>query len=139
VSYTHAIDVLSRLSRYVSINSALEVDLTGQVNAESIGRDYIGAVGGQVDFVRAGGRSPGGASIIALPSSAKGGTLSRIVARLSGPVTTARSDVDVVATENGAVRLRGVSLRDRVPAMIGLAAPQHRESLEREARELYEI
>ena len=114
VSYTHAFDVLSRLQRYVSINSALEVDLTGQVNAESIGGDYIGAVGGQVDFVRAAGRSPGGASIIALPSAAKGGTLSRIVARLSGPVTTARSDVDVVATENGAVRLRGLAFKERV-------------------------
>ena len=139
VNYTHAIDVLARLSRFVSINSALEIDLTGQVNAESIGGDYIGAVGGQVDFVRAGGRSPGGASIIALPSAARGGTLSRIVARLSGPVTTARSDVDVVATENGAVRLRGLALRERVRAMIGLAAPQHRESLEREAREAYRI
>ena len=139
VSYTHALDVLSRLQRYVSINSALEVDLTGQVNAESIGGDYIGAVGGQVDFVRAAGRSPGGASIIALPSAARGGTLPRIVARLSGPVTTARSDVDVVATEHGAVRLRGVALRDRVRAMIELAAPQHRELLAREARELYGV
>ena len=79
IDYTHAGDVLARLQRYVSINSALEVDLTGQVNAESIGGDYIGAVGGQVDFVRAAGRSPGGASIIALPSAAKRGTLSRIV------------------------------------------------------------
>ena len=139
VGYTHALDVLARLSRYVSINSALEVDLTGQVNAESIGADYIGAVGGQVDFVRAAGRSRGGASIIALPSAAKGGTLSRIVARLGGPVTTARSDVDVVATENGAVRLRGLAFKERVPAMIGLAAPQHREALAREARELYGV
>ncbi|HEV7575788.1 MAG TPA: acetyl-CoA hydrolase/transferase C-terminal domain-containing protein [Caldimonas sp.] len=136
VGYTHAFDVLSRLQRFVSINSALEVDLTGQVNAESIGGDYIGAVGGQVDFVRAACRSPGGASIIALPSAAKGGTLPRIVARLSGPVTTARSDVDVVATENGAVRLRGLALRERIEAMIGLAAPQHREALAREAHGL---
>lgn len=105
---------------YVSINSALEVDLTGQV-----------------DFVRAAGRSPGGASIIALPSAAKGGTLPKIVARLSGPVTTARSDVDVVATEHGAVRLRGMPLRHRVKAMIDLAAPQHREALERQAHEFY--
>jgi acetyl-CoA hydrolase len=139
VSYTHAFDVLSRLQRYVSINSALEVDLTGQVNAESIGGDYIGAVGGQVDFVRAAGRSAGGASIIALPSAAKGGTLSRIVARLSGPVTTARSDVDVVATENGAVRLRGMAFKERVRAMIGLAAPQHRDALAREAGEQYGV
>lgn len=139
VGYTHAGEVLSRLQRYVSVNSALEVDLTGQVNAESIGGDYIGAVGGQVDFVRAAGRSPGGASIIALPSAAKGGTLSRIVGRLSGPVTTARSDVDVVATEHGAVRLRGLGFRQRVQAMIGLAAPQHREALQRQARELHGV
>ena len=137
VTYTHAIDVLARLHRYVSINSALEVDITGQANAESVGGDYIGAVGGQVDFVRAAGRSPGGASIIALPATGKGGTLSRIVARLNGPVTTARSDVDIVATEHGAVRLRSMSLRERVRAMIGIAAPEHRETLERQAREIY--
>ncbi|HEX2540154.1 MAG TPA: acetyl-CoA hydrolase/transferase C-terminal domain-containing protein [Caldimonas sp.] len=137
IDYTHAADVLARLPRYVSINSALEVDLTGQVNAESIGGDYIGAVGGQVDFVRAARRSPGGASIIALPSAARRGTLSRIVGRLSGPVTTARSDVDIVATENGAVRLRGLPFKARVKAMIELAAPQHREALSREAHELH--
>ncbi len=139
IPYTHAGAVLARLQRYVSVNSALEVDLTGQVNAESIAGDYIGAVGGQVDFVRAAGRSPGGASIIALPSAAKGGTLPRIVARLDGPVTTARSDVDVVATENGAVRLRGLTFKQRVRAMIDLAAPQHREDLARQARTLYGV
>jgi acyl-CoA hydrolase len=130
---THSLAVLSQLQRFVSVNSALEVDLSGQVNAESVGGDYIGAIGGQVDYVRAAGRSPGGASIIALPATAKGGAVSKIVARLSGPVTTARSDVDVVATEFGAVRLRGLSFRQRAKAMIALAAPQHREALEREA------
>ena len=137
ISYTHASAVLAQLRRYVSINSALEVDLTGQVNAESVGGDYIGAVGGQVDFVRAAGTSPGGASIIALGSAAKGGTVSRIVARLNGPVTTPRSDTDVVATEHGAVRLRGMTLKQRVRAMIEIAAPQHREALARQAHELY--
>jgi len=139
ISYTHAGGVLTQLTRYVSVNSALEVDLTGQVNAESTSGEYIGAVGGQVDFVRAAGRSPGGASIIALPSAAKGGTVPRIVARLSGPVTTARSDVDVVATENGAARLRGLSFKQRVRAMIELAAPQHREDLARQARDLHGV
>ena len=71
-----------------------------------------------------------------MPSAAKGGTLSRIVARLSGPVTTARSDVDVVATEHGAVRLRGLAFKERVKAMIELAAPAHREALAREANAL---
>ncbi|MDP2005416.1 MAG: acetyl-CoA hydrolase/transferase C-terminal domain-containing protein [Rubrivivax sp.] len=139
IPYTHAGAVLAQLQRYVSVNSALEVDLTGQVNAESIAGDYIGAVGGQVDFVRAAGRSPGGASIIALPSAAKGGTVPRIVAQLDGPVTTARSDVDVVATENGAVRLRGLAFKQRVRAMIELAAPQHREDLARQAHTLYGV
>ncbi|HEY2560140.1 MAG TPA: acetyl-CoA hydrolase/transferase C-terminal domain-containing protein [Caldimonas sp.] len=139
VNYTHGADVLSRLQRFVSLNSALEVDLSGQVNAESVGGDYIGAVGGQVDFVRAAGRSPGGASIIALPSTAGGGALPRIVARLSGPVTTARSDVDIVATEHGAVRLRGLPFRERVRAMIGIAAPQHREAPSREAHSLFGV
>ena len=133
VDYTHGAEALARLSRLVSINSALEVDLTGQVNAESIGGDYIGAVGGQLDFVRAAGRSAGGVSIIALPSAAKGGTLSRVVAQLSGPVTTPRSDVDIIATEHGAVRLRGLGLRQRMKAMVELAAPQHREALSRAA------
>ena len=137
VPETHGHAVLSTLKRFVSINSALEVDLTGQVNAEAIGGDYLGAVGGQLDYVRAGGRCPGGASIIALPSSARGGSLTRIVARLSGPVTTPRSDVDIVATEHGAVRLKGLGFRQRVRAMIELAAPHHREALSRQAHELH--
>ncbi len=136
IDETHAPEVLQQFARFVSVNSALEVDLTGQVNAESVNGDYIGAVGGQVDYVRAGGRSKGGASIIALPAAAKGGSVSKIVARLSGPVTTARSDVDVIATEHGAVRLRGLPFAQRVRAMLALAAPQHREALERQAHAL---
>jgi acyl-CoA hydrolase len=135
-SYTHGLATLSQLRNLVSINSALEVDLTGQVNAEAIGAEYIGAVGGQVDFVRAAAQSEGGVSIIALPSTGKTGD-SKIVARLSGPVTTARSDVDVIATEHGAARLRGLSLRERIHAMAGIAAPEHRETLLRQARETW--
>ncbi len=131
--YTHGEETLRQIRNFVSINSALEVDLTGQVNAECVGRDYVGAVGGQVDFIRAAARSEGGVSIVAFPSAAKGGTTSRIVARLSGPVTTARSDVDVIATEHGAVRLRGLSLRRRVQAMLSIAAPAHREALQQQA------
>ncbi len=130
--YTHGAAALAKLQRLVSINSALEVDLTGQVNAEALGSDYVGAVGGQVDYVRAATLSPGGVSIIALPATA--GPASRIVARLSGPVTTARSDVDVIATEHGVARLRGLALSERIRAMIAIAAPEHREALEREAR-----
>ncbi|MBW7931979.1 MAG: acetyl-CoA hydrolase/transferase family protein, partial [Gammaproteobacteria bacterium] len=112
-SYTHHIGVLGRLKNFVSINSALEVDLTGQINAEAIGSAHISAIGGQVDYVRAAALSEGGVSIVALPASGKGGN-SRIVSRLSGPVTTARSDADVVATEHGVAHLRGRSLRERV-------------------------
>lgn len=133
IDYTHGADTLGRLKRLVSINSALEVDLTGQVNAEVLGSEYVGAVGGQVDFVRAAARCKDGVSIIAFASSAKGGAISRIVPRLSGPVTTPRSDVDIIATEHGAVRLRGLPLGERVKAMISIAAPQHREALLKEA------
>ena len=135
-SYTHSLATLSKLRNLVSINSALEVDLTGQVNAEAIGGDHIGAVGGQVDFVRAAVQSEGGVSIIALPATGKKGD-SKIVSRLSGPVTTARSDVDVIATEHGAVRLRGLSIRERVRAMVSIAAPDHRDALMRDARETW--
>ncbi|MCC2632429.1 MAG: acetyl-CoA hydrolase [Ramlibacter sp.] len=135
-SYTHHLSVLSRLKNFVSINSALEVDLTGQVNAEAIGSEYIGAVGGQVDYVRAAAQSEGGVSIVALPSTGKKGD-SKIVGTLSGPVTTARSDVDVIATEHGIARLRGKSLRERVKAMVAIAAPEHRDRLLREARETW--
>ncbi len=134
--YTHAIGVLAQLKNFVSINSALEVDLTGQVNAEAIGADHIGAVGGQVDYVRAAAQSEGGVSIVALPAAGKSGD-SKIVARLSGPVTTARSDVDVVATEHGIARLRGRSLRERIRALVAIAPPEHRERLLGQARQTW--
>ncbi|WP_336968701.1 acetyl-CoA hydrolase/transferase family protein [Sphingobium aromaticiconvertens] len=132
-SYTHDAAVLARLSRLVTINSALEVDLTGQVNAEQSGAAYLGGTGGQVDFVRAGSRSPGGRSIIALSATAKGGTISKIVPTLSGPVTTARSDVDVIVTEYGAAELKGQTLAERTRRLIAIAHPDFREALDRAA------
>lgn len=132
-SYTHDAAVLAQLSRLVTINSALEVDITGQVNAEQSGAAYLGGTGGQVDFVRAGARSPGGCSIIALSSTAKGGTLSKIVTGLSGPVTTARSDVDVIVTEYGAAELKGQTLAERTRRLIAIAHPDFQEQLERDA------
>lgn len=137
-SYTHDAAVLGRLSRLVSINSALEVDLTGQVNAEASGSAYLGGTGGQVDFVRAGARSPGGHALIALSATAKGGALTKIVASLSGPVTTARSEVDVIVTEFGAAQLKGRSLDERARAMIAIAHPDFREDLAREAHAIAE-
>jgi acyl-CoA hydrolase len=133
-SYTHDPAVLSRLPNFVTINSAVEVDLTGQVNAEQSGAHYVGGTGGQVEFVRAGSRSPGGHSIIALPSTAKGGTVSRITVALSGPVTTARSDVDIVITEFGAAELKGQTLAERSRRLIAIAHPDFRDDLARAAR-----
>ena len=132
-SYTHDPAVLAKLDRLVTVNSAMEVDLTGQVNAEQSGPSYLGGTGGQGDFVRAGARSAGGHAIIALPATAKGGTVSRITANLSGPVTTARSDVDVIVTEFGAAELKGRTLAERAHRLIAIAHPDFREDLEREA------
>jgi acetyl-CoA hydrolase len=104
--YTHGHDVLAKLERFVAINSAVEVDFTGQVNAEVAKGSYVGAVGGALDFVRAANQSPGGLSMVVVPSS-------RIVAKLSGPVATPRSEAGVIVTENGAADLRGCTLRER--------------------------
>jgi acyl-CoA hydrolase len=120
----------------VAINSALAVDLTGQVCADSIGRDIYSGFGGQLDFIRGAARSRGGKPIIALPSTAKGGTLSRIVdvlAEGSGVVTT-RADVHYVITEHGVARLYGRSLRERARELIAVADPDFREELLAAAR-----
>ena len=130
--YTHNLAVSATLSQFHTINSVIEIDLTGQANAEVAGGRYLGAVGGQIDFVRAGVLSPGGRSIIAFPSTTPDAKHSRIVASLSGrPVTTARSEVDVIVTEYGAAHLRGCGLRERAQRLIAIAHPAHRESLER--------
>ena len=135
-SYTHDAAVLGQLSRLVTINSALEVDLTGQVNAEASGLNYMGGTGGQVDFVRAGARSPGGAALMVLAASAKGGAISKIVPSLNGPVTTARSEVHVVVTEYGAAELKGRSLAERARRLVAIAHPDFREELDRHAFEI---
>jgi acyl-CoA hydrolase len=129
--------VLGRLSRLVSVNSALEVDLSGQVNAETTGGAYVGAIGGQVDFVHAAAHSPDGVSVIALAAT-RGSGRSRIVADLDGgSVTTARSEVDVVVTEHGAAQLRGLSLAKRAQALIGIAHPDHRDELRKQLSDSY--
>lgn len=130
--YTHADAVLARLPRFVALNSAVEVDLTGQVNAEQAGGAVVGGIGGQADFARAASRSPGGCSVIALPATASSGA-SRIVSRLSGPVTTPRADVDVVVTEHGAADLRGCTLSERRRRLAAIAPAEAREGLERAA------
>lgn len=131
VEYTHNPATLAMLDRFVAINSAIEVDLTGQINSEVAGGHYVGAVGGALDFIRGAARSEGGVPIIALPSTARG--RSRIVYALSGPVTVPRSDACVIVTEHGLADLRGLTLKQRVARMIAVADPAHREALERAA------
>ena len=117
------------VERFVAMNSALQVDLTGQVNAEEIPSGYVGGIGGQPEFLRAAQRSEGGRSIIMLPATAADGRESRIVRRLhGGTVTTARSCVDYVVTEYGVADLRGRSLDERAAALLAVAAPHHRDA-----------
>lgn len=125
--YTHDTAVLAQIERFVAINSALEVDLTGQVNAEVAGGVYVGAVGGAVDFLRGASLSVGGLPVVALPSRANG--RSRIVPRLRGPVTTARSDAGVIVTEYGVADLRGAGLAERIERMLAIAHPDERGTL----------
>jgi acetyl-CoA hydrolase len=132
-TYTHSAQVLASLKNLYSINSAVEIDLTGQANAEIAGGRYVGAVGGQVDYVRGSRLSAGGRSILAMASTTPAGDVSKIVANLAArPVTTARSDVDMVITEHGVADLWGLDLHARAKAMIAIAAPAFRETLERE-------
>jgi acetyl-CoA hydrolase len=138
VSFTNDPFLIARNDRMVSINSAIEVDLTGQVCADSIGHMLYSGIGGQLDFIRGASRSHGGRSIIALPSTAKAGAVSRIVAELrpgAGVVTT-RGDVHFVATEYGVADLFGRTLRERAQALIEIAHPQFREELTSVARRL---
>ncbi|MDN5861531.1 MAG: 4-hydroxybutyrate CoA-transferase [Pseudonocardia sp.] len=132
-SYTHSAWVLSRLRRLVSINSAFEVDLSGQVGAEVIGGSYLGGIGGQADFSGAAART-GARSIIALRATTADGA-SAIVPVLHGPVTTARADVDVVVTEYGTAWLRGQDVSERAARLVEIAAPEHRDGLRRGLRD----
>jgi 4-hydroxybutyrate CoA-transferase len=138
VDWTNSIAVAGRVEKLVSINSAIQVDLHGQICADTIGPRQYSGPGGQVDFVRAASQSPGGRSIIALPSTAKGGTLSRIVPRLDpgACVTTSRADVHFVVTEHGAADLRGRTLRQRARALLAIADPAFRDAVAAEAGRL---
>jgi acetyl-CoA hydrolase len=123
--------VIAQNSKQVAINSALEVDLTGQVCADSIGTVFYSGVGGQLDFMYGALRSPGGVPIIAMPATAKDGTVSRIVPTLkqgAGVVTT-RNHVSCIVTEYGVARLFGKTIRQRVHELVNIAAPQFRDEL----------
>jgi 4-hydroxybutyrate CoA-transferase len=131
----HDPHVVAGLGDFVSINSALEVDLLGQVNAESVGGQQVAGIGGQFDFVLGAARASGGRSVIALPSTGRDGTVSRIVRTLGdgARVTTPRFLADYVVTEFGVAALRGQSDAGRARALTRIAHPAFREALERDA------
>jgi acyl-CoA hydrolase len=131
IQYTNDPFVIAQNAGMVAINSAIQVDLTGQVCADSIGTQPYSGFGGQVDFIRGAARSKGGKPVIALPSTAKGGAVSRIVPVLDpgAGVVTSRGDTHYVVTEYGIAYLHGKTLRQRVEAMIAIAHPAYRDEL----------
>jgi acyl-CoA hydrolase len=132
ICYTNDPFVVAQNDRMVAINAALQVDLTGQVCSDSIGIKPFSGFGGQVDFIRGAARSKGGVPIIALPSTAKDGTVSRIAPMLDpgAGVVTSRADVHYVVTEHGVAYLHGKTLRERAEALIAIADPRFRGELE---------
>jgi 4-hydroxybutyrate CoA-transferase len=125
-----SVEAIGRIPNFVAINSAIEMDLFGDANAEVLNGYQISGVGGSLDFADGARRSPGGVSILALPATARGGTVSRIVPQLSGvPHSIARTAVQYVVTEYGAADLSLLSLHERAEALIGLAAPDFRDHL----------
>ena len=129
--------IIAQNNKMVAINSSIEIDLTGQVCSDSMGRTNFSGIGGQVDFMRGASRSIGGKPIIAMPSTAKKGTQSRIVLDLKpgAAVTTSRGDVHYIVTEFGIAHLHGKTLRERAKALISIAHPDFREELERQSHQ----
>jgi acyl-CoA hydrolase len=138
-TYVNSPVVIARNYRMVAVNSALEVDLSGQVCSDSIGSVPYSGIGGQVDFIRGAAHAPGGVPVIALPATAKNGELSRIVPALKpgAGVVTSRGDVHWVVTEHGAVNLHGRNLRQRAAALISIAEPKFQAELERAAARIF--
>jgi len=139
VDYVNSPQIISKNDNMISINSALSIDLLGQVAADSIGPKQFSGVGGQVDFVRGASGSKNGRSIIALPSVAKKGTVSRICSSFDKgqPVTTSRHDVDTVVTEHGVAELKGKTSLQRAKALIAIAHPDFKSVLVKDAYEIY--
>lgn len=138
IDYVNDPFVIAQNEKMVAINAAIEVDFTGQVCADSLGHSLYSGVGGQVDFVRGAARSKGGKPIITLPSTARRGTISRIVPALrpGAGVVTSRNDVHYVVTEYGVAYLHGRTIRERVQALIAVAHPAFRDQLTARAKEL---
>ncbi|MEK7752929.1 MAG: acetyl-CoA hydrolase/transferase C-terminal domain-containing protein, partial [Acidobacteriota bacterium] len=130
--------IIAQNDRMVAINSAIEVDITGQVCADSMGEVPYSGIGGQVDFIRGAAHSKGGLPIIALPATAKSGRISRIVPMLQpgAGVVTSRGDVHYVVTEFGVAYLHGKTLRQRAEALIAIAHPDFRDELTEAARKM---
>jgi acetyl-CoA hydrolase len=139
LDYTNNPFIIAQNEQMVAINAAIEVDLTGQVCADSLGHNFYSGVGGQVDFIRGAARSKRGKPIITLPSTAHGGTCSRIVDALKpgAGVVTSRNDVHYVVTEYGVAYLHGKTIRQRAQALIDIAHPEFRDQLTRRAQELH--
>ena len=133
IGHTHDPATIAAISRFVCINSALEVDIFGQVNSETVGGRYVGAIGGAVDYLRASVRAPEGRSIVALPA-ATGKGLSKIVPRVER-VTALGADIDIVTTEHGIADVRGCSAGERARRIIAIAAPDARRALRQAAIE----
>jgi itaconate CoA-transferase len=134
-SYVNDIRTIARHDDFISINTAIEIDLYGQVNAEFIGEHEYSGSGGQFDFVKGSSLARRGKSIIAIQSTAKKGTVSSIVPKVA-MVTDVRMDVEWVVTEHGAVNLRGKSTKERAEALIGIAHPDFRGELTAAARKV---
>lgn len=130
-SVAHSPQHLASYERLVSVNTAVEIDLSGQVNSEVVAGRQIAGIGGSIDFVEAATHSAGGLRIIALPSTTRNAERSRIVPRLdaNATVTIARGMVDIVVTEHGVARLEGKTIRQRAEALVDIAAPRHRQAL----------
>src|ERR1700751_1494159 len=139
VDYVNDPRIIAQNDNVVSINATLQIDLTGACNSEHMLGHQYSASGGQLDFVRGAFASKGGKSIIAARSTAAKGKVSRIVARLDGPVTTPRIDTHYIVTEFGAVNLKGLSSSERAHALIGLAHLDFRAELTEAARNLHLI
>ena len=139
--YTNDPFIIAKNDKMVAINSAIEIDLTGQVCADSLGPMFYSGIGGQVDFVRGASRSKGGKPIIALPSTAKDDSISRIVATLNpgAGVVTSRGDVHYVVTEWGVAYLHGRNIRERAMALIGIAHPKFRKELLEQAKAMSHV
>jgi itaconate CoA-transferase len=131
--------IIGQNDNVVSVNAMIEVDLTGQVNAEFLGSHQYSAAGGQLDFVKGASYSRGGLSFIVASSTAAHGKVSRIVAKLQGPATDARIDTQYIVTEHGLCNLRGMNSDERARALIGLADPAFRDELTEAARKMHLI